>query len=201
MKSPIQIGITGGIGSGKSLVSKIFHCLGIPIYDADSRAKNIMTTDGILISQIKKEFGALSYHADGSLNRSLISESVFNNPDRLAALNKLVHPRVGEDYKNWVNAHNTCPYVLKEAALLFESNSSYDLDKVIVVNAPEDLRIQRVLKRDPQRTEQQVRDIIKNQMKEEEKLKRADFIIVNDEHGMIIPQVLRIHNEILGSGK
>jgi dephospho-CoA kinase len=201
VKSPIQIGITGGIGSGKSLVSKVFHCLGIPVYDADSRAKNIMTTDGILISQIKKEFGALSYHADGSLNRSLIGESVFNNPERLEVLNRLVHPRVGEDYKRWVNAHNTSPYVLKEAALLFESNSFIGLDKIIVVNAPKDLRIQRVLKRDPQRTERQVRDIIKNQMAEEEKVKRADFLIVNDERGMIIPQVLKIHNDILGSEK
>jgi dephospho-CoA kinase len=197
VRSPIQIGITGGIGSGKSLVSNIFHCLGIPVYDADSRAKNIMTTDGILISQIKKEFGALSYDANGALNRSLISGAVFNDPERLDVLNKLVHPRVGEDYRNWVNTHSSLPYLLKEAALLFESNSFNDLDKIIVVNAPENLRIKRVLQRDPQRTEQQVRDIIRNQMPEKEKLKKADFIIMNDEHRMVIPQVLKIHNEIV----
>jgi dephospho-CoA kinase len=197
VKSPIQIGITGGIGSGKSLVSNIFHCLGVPVYDADSRAKNIMTTDGILISQIKKEFGALSYNANGALNRSFISEAVFNNPERLDVLNKLVHPRVGDDYRRWVNAHSGLPYLLKEAALLFESNSFNDLNKIIVVNAPENLRVQRVLQRDPQRTEQQVRDIIRNQMSEEEKLKKADFIIMNNEHRMVIPQVLEIHNEII----
>jgi dephospho-CoA kinase len=197
LKFPIQIGITGGIGSGKSLVSKIFSCLGIPVYDADSRAKNIMTTDGILISQIKKEFGALSYYPDGTLNRSFISEAVFNNAKRLDLLNKLVHPRVAVDYTTWVDAHKNCPYVLKEAALLFESKSFGVLEKIIVVNAPENLRVKRVLKRDPQRTEQQVHDIIKNQMPEEEKLKMADFVLVNDEQTMIIPQVLNIHNRIL----
>src|SRR4051812_48778221 len=100
---PLQIGITGGIGSGKSLVSKIFHVLGVPIYDADSRAKNLMTTDGILVSQIEKEFGVLSYNSDGALNSAHISKLVFNNPDRLNVLNGLVHPRVAEDYKQWVD--------------------------------------------------------------------------------------------------
>jgi dephospho-CoA kinase len=197
----MQIGITGGIGSGKSLVSKIFHCLGIPVYDADSRAKNLMTTDGILISQIKKEFGALSYHEDGTLNRSYISEVVFSNSERLDVLNKLVHPRVAENYFAWVNAHSDSPYLLKEAALLYESNSFKELDKVIVVNSPDTLRIERILKRDPQRSENQVRDIIRSQMPEDEKLKRADFVIRNNESDMVIPQVLEIHNKILGDSE
>jgi dephospho-CoA kinase len=196
VSNPLQIGITGGIGSGKTLVSKIFACLGIPVYDADSHAKELMTTDGILVSQIKKEFGDLSYLSDGTLNRKYLSEVVFNNQERLDVLNKLVHPRVGENYTQWVKRHNKKAYVLKEAALLFETGSYQALDKIIVVHAPEEVRIKRVMHRDG-RAEQQVREIIRKQMSEEEKLKRADFIIHNDESSLIIPQVLALHNLLL----
>lgn len=195
MSNPLQIGITGGIGSGKTLVSKIFACLGIPVYDADSHAKELMTTDGILVSQIKKEFGDLSYLSDGTLNRKYLSEVVFNKHERLDVLNKLVHPRVGENYTQWVKRHNNKAYVLKEAALLFETGSYQALDKIIVVHAPEEVRIKRVIHRDG-RAEQQVREIIRKQMSEEEKLKRADFIIYNDESSLIIPQVLSLHNSL-----
>lgn len=195
MSNPLQIGITGGIGSGKTLVSKIFACLGIPVYDADSHAKELMTTDGILVSQIKKEFGDLSYLSDGTLNRKYLSEVVFNKQERLDVLNKLVHPRVGENYTQWVKRHNNKAYVLKEAALLFETGSYQALDKIIVVHAPEEVRIKRVIHRDG-RAEQQVREIIRKQMSEEEKLKRADFIIYNDESSLIIPQVLSLHNRL-----
>lgn len=195
MSNPLQIGITGGIGSGKTLVSKIFACLGIPIYDADSHAKELMTTDGILVSQIKKEFGDLSYLSDGTLNRKYLGEVVFNKQERLDVLNKLVHPRVGENYTQWVKRHNNKAYVLKEAALLFETGSYQALDKIIVVHAPEEVRIKRVIHRDG-RAEQQVREIIRKQMSEEEKLKRADFIIYNDESSLIIPQVLALHNRL-----
>lgn len=195
MSNPLQIGITGGIGSGKTLVSKIFACLGIPVYDADSHAKELMTTDGILVSQIKKEFGDLSYLNDGTLNRKYLSEVVFNNQEKLDVLNKLVHPRVGENYTQWVKSHSNKMYVLKEAALLFETGSYQALDKIIVVHAPEEVRIKRVMHRDG-RAEQQVREIIRKQMSEEEKLKRADFIIYNDESSLIIPQVLALHNRL-----
>jgi dephospho-CoA kinase len=195
VSNPLQIGITGGIGSGKTLVSKIFACLGIPVYDADSHAKELMTTDGILVSQIKKEFGDLSYLSDGTLNRKYLSEVVFNKQERLDVLNKLVHPRVGENYTQWVKRHNNKAYVLKEAALLFETGSYQALDKIIVVHAPEEVRIKRVIHRDG-RAEQQVREIIRKQMSEEEKLKRADFIIYNDESSLIIPQVLSLHNRL-----
>jgi dephospho-CoA kinase len=195
VSNPLQIGITGGIGSGKTLVSKIFACLGIPVYDADSHAKELMTTDGILVSQIKKEFGDLSYLSDGTLNRKYLSEVVFNKQERLDVLNKLVHPRVGENYTQWVKRHNNKAYVLKEAALLFETGSYQALNKIIVVHAPEEVRIKRVIHRDG-RAEQQVREIIRKQMSEEEKLKRADFIIYNDESSLIIPQVLALHNRL-----
>lgn len=192
MKIPLQIGITGGIGSGKSLVCRIFSLLNVPVYDADSRAKAIMTTDGILVSQITKEFGVLSYRADGALNREYLAQHVFNDPEKLKTLNALVHPRVAVDYEHWMSQQHA-PYVLKEAALLFEAKSNTTLDKVIVVSAPEELRIARVLMRDKHRTGQQVKDIIRNQLSEEEKLKRADYIIMNNESQLLIPQVLELH--------
>ena len=197
MHSPLQIGVTGGIGSGKSLVCKIFHCLGAPVYDADSHAKELMTTDGILVSQIKKEFGELSYNIDGSLNRSYLSSTVFNNTERLKTLNELVHPRVGADYKQWVDQQGDSPYVVKEAALLFESGAHRTMDKVIVVFANEDLRIHRVLKRDNHRTAVQILAIMKNQMPEEEKMKRADYSISNDETTLLIPQVVDLHQRFI----
>lgn len=197
MQAPLQIGITGGIGTGKSLICKIFQVLGVPAYDADSRAKKLMTTDGILIGQIQKEFGTLSYDARGVLNREYLSATVFNDEAKLRKLNELVHPRVGEDYKRWVAVQGNVKYVLKEAALLFESGSYQVLDKVIVVTAPETLRIQRVLSRDPHRSIQQIREIIRSQMKEDEKVKRADYVIVNDEATLLIPQVLQLHLQFI----
>lgn len=193
----LQIGITGGIGSGKSLVCRIFQVLGVPVYDADSRAKIVMTTDGILMENIRKEFGSLSYHPDGTLNRKWLGEQVFKNPEQLAKLNQLVHPRVRIDYENWVANQTFASYVLREAALLFESGSHRQLDKVIVVAAPEALRIQRVLLRDTHRTEDLVRDIIKNQMPEAEKLAQSDYKIINDESQLLIPQVLDLHKRFL----
>lgn len=175
---------------------RIFNLLGVPVYDADSRAKSLMTTDGILVSQIKKEFGVLSYGAEGKLNRAYLAEHVFNDQAKLNTLNSLVHPRVGEDYAQWVT-DQASSYVMKEAALLFEAKSNQSLDKIIVVSAPEEMRINRVLQRDTHRTRQQVIDIIHNQLEESEKLKRADYIILNDESTPLIPQVLDLHKQFL----
>ena len=171
--------------------------MGVSVYDADSHAKRLMTTDGILVSEIKKEFGELSYNSDGSLNRNYLGSTVFNDPERLKTLNKLVHPRVGMHYKQWVDQKKNHPYVLKEAALLFESGVNQSMDKVIVVYANEELRIQRVLKRDSHRNEDQVLAIMENQMSEEEKMKRADFIIRNDETMLLIPQVVELHHRFI----
>ncbi len=197
MPRPFQIGITGGIGSGKSTVCKIFQQLGVPVYDADSHAKKLMTTDGILMSQIKKEFGDLSYNDDGSLNRIFLGNHVFHNQQRLEVLNALVHPRVGVDFDQWVKNHSQHHYVLKEAALLFEANSDRNLDKVIVVTAPEDMRIRRVLTRDSHRTVEQLKAIVEKQMPEHVKQERADYIIVNDESVLVIPQVLQLHAQFI----
>lgn len=191
------MGITGGIGSGKSLVSKIFSQLGVPVYDADSHAKKLMTTDGILVSQIKKEFGDLSYQSDGALNRVYLADHVFNNEDKLKVLNNLVHPRVAVDYAKWVDEHREHPYLLKEAALLFEAGSNKALDSIIVVSAPEALRISRVQARDKHRTVEQIKAIVEKQMPESEKLKHADHIVVNDETRLVIPQVLALHRNFM----
>lgn len=197
MHKPLQVGITGGIGSGKSLVCKIFNALGVPSYDADSRAKMVMTTDGILVEAIKKEFGVLSYDARGTLNRQHLANTVFNQPDKLKRLNELVHPRVALDYQQWIQSQANVKYVLKEAALLFESGSYQTLNKIIVVTAPETLRVQRVLFRDPHRSAEQTKEIIRNQMAEVEKIKRADYVITNDETTLLIPQVLKLHTQFL----
>jgi dephospho-CoA kinase len=194
---PLQIGITGGIGSGKSLVCKIFSCLGVPVYDADSRAKSIMTTDGIVIEQIKTEFGSLSYNSDGTLNRSYLSQTVFNDAAKLKKLNELVHPQVALDGQQWVTTHCDQTYVLREAALLFESGSYQMMNKIVVVTAPETLRVTRVLMRDSHRTAEDVVKIIRNQMDEKEKISRADFVLVNDEAELLVPQVIKLHYHFL----
>jgi dephospho-CoA kinase len=193
METPLQVGITGGIGSGKSLICKIFGVLGVPVYDADYRAKNLMTTDGILIDQIKKEFGSLSYNEKGALNREYLSAAVFSEPARLEKLNSFVHPRVEVDYNQWVSANNRSKYVLKEAALLFEAGSYLKLDQIILVTAPQEIRIARVLVRDVHRTKEDIVKILKNQMPEAEKELKANFIIRNDESELIVPQVLKLH--------
>ena len=197
MKRPLQIGITGGIGSGKSLVCKIFQQLGVPVYDADSHAKALMTTDGILVSQIKKEFGDLSYNGDGTLNRSWLGSHVFSDARKLQTLEELVHPRIALHYEQWVNSQIGEPYILKEAALLFESGSFKLLHRIIVVSASENIRRERVLKRDPHRTVEQFAAIVEKQLPEDEKLKRADYIIINDDSALVIPQVLKLHEEFV----
>jgi dephospho-CoA kinase len=197
LKKPLRIGITGGIGSGKSLICKIFASLQIPVYDADLMARNLMTSDLVLINQIKKEFGDSSYQLDGSLNREYLSKKVFNDASKLKKLNQLVHPRVGVDSENWIERNKAYPYVVKEAALLFESGANKSLDKIIVVTAPEPLRVQRVLNRDKSRTEEEVIKIIRSQMDEEEKIKMADFIIRNDETELVVPQVLKLHERFI----
>lgn len=201
MIHPLQVGITGGIGAGKSLVSKIFQCLGVPVYDADSRAKGIMATDLELVALIKSEFGASSYQLDGTLNREFLAKATFGNPQRLDKLNSLVHPRVAADHGEWVKKQQHHPYLLREAALLYEAGVYTSIDKMIVVTAPLDVRIQRVLRRDGHRTEQDIRAIIKRQWPEEEKIKRADFIIYNDDSQMVIPQVLSLHHELVSLGQ
>lgn len=194
-KKGFDIGITGGIGAGKTIVSSIFKNLGIPVYNADERAKHLMNHDQKLIQDITRNFGPDTFR-DGKLNRSYLADHVFDNKEKLEQLNQFVHPVVREDYRQWRKQFEDNPYTLKEAALLFETGSYHELDQTILVFAPLPLRIQRVLLRDIHRTKSDVEKIIKNQLAEEEKKNLADHIIYNDDTKMVIPQVLRIHQHL-----
>lgn len=187
-----MVGVTGGIGSGKSTVCQVFSILGIPIYSADERAKWLMTNDSGLKKELVSKFGESSYLPDGTLNRAFLAETVFSDPEKVATINSLVHPAVGRDFAQWAEAQKS-PYVIKEAALLFETGSADQLDVVINVSSPLKIRMARVLLRDPHRSEEQVNHIINQQMPDEEKNEKADFVIKNSENKMVIPQVLEIH--------
>ncbi len=193
-----KVGITGGIGSGKTTVCKIFETLGIPIYYADDRAKWLMVNSPALQTGIINLFGKESYDEEGQLNRAYIGGIAFKHPKKLQKLNALVHPAVFVDGENWQQEQLALqfPYTLKEAALLYESGSHKFLDKMIVVTAPEELRIERVMKRDGLDKEA-VQDRIARQMPEAEKVAQADYIITNDGQQLLIPQVLEIHQQLL----
>jgi dephospho-CoA kinase len=193
---PLLVGLTGGIGSGKTTIAKIFAILGIPIYYADERAKWLMAFDEELKQEILTHVGPESYSEDGSLNRGYLAGTVFSDEEKVKTINSLVHPAVKKDFEKWVGQQNS-PYVLKEAALLFETGSYKDLDKTINVSAPLKIRVTRVLMRDLHRTEKQVNDIIDKQIPDEEKNNRADYVIKNAENKLLIPQVLKIHSELL----
>lgn len=192
----LRIGITGGMGAGKSTVCKIFEQIGVPIYDADSRAKWLMHNEPELKKEIKNNFGWDSYNRKDELNREYLAKVVFNNHEKLELLNKLVHPAVKQDYEQWTIQHREKPYSLKEAALLFESNSYKNLHKVIVVTCPIEMRIERITKRDHVKKE----DILKriqNQSTDKQRLSRADYVIYNDGNRSLIEQALKIHHQIL----
>lgn len=193
----LKIGITGGIGSGKTTVCKVFETLGIPVFYADTVAKQIMSTDAILINGIKVAFGEASYFEDGKLHNKHIADIVFNNPKQLEKLNALVHPAVFRAFNEWdANLPKDTPYSLKEAALLFESGSYQMCNKIILVTSPHALKIERVTKRD-QVTETQVLNRMDKQFSDKQKLKIADFVIENDETQSIILQVLALHEQFL----
>jgi len=201
MNHPLQVGVTGGIGSGKSWICRIFACLGAPVYDADSHARTLMTTDLVLMDHIRSAFGDLSYSSDGVLNRSFLAETVFGHASQREVLNAIVHPRVALDYSDWVKAHRASPYVIKEAALLVESGSANALDVLIVVAAPAALRLKRVLARDPHRDAAAVTRIMDSQLPEHEKMELADNIIHNDESSLVVPQVLELHERFIARVK
>lgn len=187
--------MTGGIGAGKSIVCQVFAVLGIPVYDADSRAKWLMDHDPALRAAIIRIFGDEAY-TDGKLNRVFIGKKAFHQPALLTELNGAVHPAVGRDYKSWLSDQST-PYTIKEAALLFETGSFRELDRIIVVSAPGEIRTHRVLSRDPHRNESDVKAIMEKQWPEEKKVEKADFRIVNDDRQLVVPQVLKIHEDLI----
>ena len=184
-----KIGLTGGIGSGKSTVASIFRTLGIPVFDADKRGRQIMETDVTVMKAVTDQFGPNAYN-NGKLNRAYIANIVFNDTYQLEQLNTITHPATIAAFDGWA-AHQTAPYVIKEAALLFEAGSTGGLDAIIGVTAPNALRIQRVMQRDKisrdmvlQRMDKQIIDTIK--------MRLCDYIITNDEQQLLIPQIVAI---------
>ena len=194
----LKIGVTGGIGSGKSIVSSIFKVLGIPVFDADAQAKNIMQTDDELKAAVIDLFGDASYH-QGQLNRKYIAEIVFKDPAQLEKLNALVHPATIRAGEEWA-AKQKSPYTIKEAALFFESGSAEGMDYIIGVYAPQHIRINRVMQRDGVSREE-VLDRMKRQIQEEVKMRLCDFVIVNDDQRLLIPQVLQLHQQFMHESK
>ena len=190
----LKIGLTGGIGSGKTTVAQIFEALSVPVYYADQAAKDLMNQDPELKKKIISAFGPATYK-DGILDRSYLGTMVFADAEKLAVLNSFVHPATLRDAAEWMKNQKT-PYAIKEAALIFETGLESFLDYVIGVTAPEALRIDRVMMRD-QTSAENVLKRIRQQMDESEKMSRCDFVIVNDDSQAILPQVLHIHEMLL----
>jgi len=190
----LRVGITGGIGSGKSTVAKVFEVLGIPVYYADDAAKRLMNEDEDLKKNLRLNFGEDVY-TNGILNRPYLSSIVFNNPEKLQLLNSIVHPVTIADAANWMK-QQIAPYTIKEAALIFESGSQEGLDKVIGVYAPAPLRILRAMKRD-NISKEEVLARMNKQIDEEIKMRLCDYVIKNDEQEMVLPQVLELHKQLL----
>jgi dephospho-CoA kinase len=189
----LKIGITGSIGAGKSTVAGIFKVLGVPVFDADATAKNILNTDSVLREQIAATFGSETYK-NGLLDKKYLATLVFNKPDQLAKLNALVHPATIEAANIWAKhcEEQGSPYILKEAALLFEAGTNVGLDFIIGVTAPVEMRIARVMERDHV-TREEVLKRMQHQLDDIEKMKRCNFVIDNNEVSLVIPQVLALH--------
>ena len=190
------VGLTGGIGSGKTTVAKAFEALGIPIYIADIEAKALMNSSKEIYRELTTLLGEAAYK-DGVLNRVYIADRIFKDKALLEQMNAIVHPRVAEHFKTWLAAQ-TAPYVIKEVAILFENGSYQSCDLIITVTAPIEVRIERVMARD-QANEGKVRSIMANQWSDEEKIKRSDFVIENIDLKATTNQVHKIHTEILNN--
>lgn len=194
----IRIGITGNIGSGKSTVTKVFAAFGIPVYYADLHASQLMNSNAVIKNELIQLFGKEIYFESGLLNKQMLGELIFTNDVSRRNVNAIVHPIVAQHFEEWFS-YQDAPYVLKEAALLFESSSNLLLDRVICVTAPFEMRIERVMLRD-NRSRDQIIAIESKQMSEAEKIKKSDYIIFNNNSQPVIPQVLNIHQKIISRG-
>jgi dephospho-CoA kinase len=191
----LKIGLTGGIGSGKSTVCKVFEALTVPVYHADEKAKALINVNPDLKKSIVSEFGPESFNNQG-YNTAFIGRLVFNKKELLNTLNRIVHPFVAEDFILWCQANKNYPYTLQETAILFESGAAALMDYSIVVDAPESLRIKRVIDRD-RSSKEEVQARISNQWPAEKIRSLADWVIENDDKNLVLPQILKIHNNIL----
>jgi len=189
----IKIGLTGGIGSGKSLARSIFEKLGVPTYDADFEAKELINREKSVISKIKETFGNNIYLENGTIDKKQLSSLIFQDKSKLKAINSIVHPAVKSHFESWCLLNSSAPYIIKEAAILFESGAYKEMDKIVTVVAPEELRIKRVMSRD-NASEEQIKNRIKNQMSDEEKIIRSNYVVNNDEESLLLPQIIKIHN-------
>ncbi len=191
----LKVGLTGSIGSGKTVISKVFHLLGVPVYSADIEAKKRLFDEKVK-NEIKRYFGQTVFNGQDEVDRILLANKVFNDPSLLKRLNSIIHPYVKRHFFEWVKKHSAIPYIIHEAAILFESGFYSEFERIITVTAPIELRLNRVIKRDGVGRDK-VLSRIGNQWTDENKIKRADYIIYNDEINMVLPQVLRIHKELL----
>ncbi len=194
----LKIGLTGGIGSGKSIVAKAFEMLGIPVYVSDVEAKRLMNTNEIVQKQLIVRFGEDVYESNGTLNRKRLADIIFNDSKALKDINSIVHPAVRKDFKLWCDKHASLSYVIQESAILFDTGLYRNFDKIITVSAEEEIRIQRVLKRDSSVLEL-VQKRIANQLPDEERIQKSDFVIYNNDE-LILPQVVLIDREIRSIG-
>jgi len=192
-----KIGLTGGIGTGKTYVSEIFERLNIPVFNSDICAKQCLSNDKALIKKLKKEFGNAIYDGD-LLQKEVLSNIVFNDSDSLEKLNRSIHPLVHEKFKSWCDLQEEIPFIIKEAAILFESGSHLDLDAIICVSCPEEIRIKRIKQRDNISTEL-IQKKINSQIAQDKKEEMSDFIIINDEKELLIPQIIEIINQLKNS--
>ena len=189
----LSVGITGGIGSGKSIVCEVFRIMKIPVYVADERARSLMETYGPLREKLRKILGEDVFKPDGKPNRAAIASRVFNDAHLLDKLNAAVHPVVMEEFRKWSDARQEAPYVLLESAILLESGLRKDVDVLIMVEAPEPLRVERIRKRD-NRNEEEIKSIMARQWSSGQKSPLIDYHIINDDKEAVIPQILRIDN-------
>lgn len=192
----LKIGITGGIGSGKTTICNIFKNLGVSIFNSDEHGRDLLNSDKQVKKQIVKLFGKDMYMSDGKIDRPRLAAVIFSDPNAMEKVTEIIHPKVQERFKKWCIKHEREPYILKEAAILFESGHYHDLDKIINVFAPKEDRIQRVMERDGV-IEEEVKKRMRFQYSDEERNKLADFIIMNEDRNELLPQIMELHEIFL----
>jgi len=196
---PIKVGITGGIGSGKSTVCEVFKLLGVPVFEADVVAKQLQNTNQKIKNGLISLFGEDIYTPEGLVDRKKLADIIFNSDFQIAKINELIHPVVKEEFENWLKKQNSA-YIIHEAAILFESGFYKIMDYTILVSAPEEQRIERVMKRDSV-SKEIVLQRIKKQWSEEEKQKLASIVVHNDNKNLVIPEIIKIDKNLKGYGE
>jgi dephospho-CoA kinase len=187
----LKVAITGGIGSGKSIVCRVFQHLGVPVFFSDKEAKELVNRDPLIRSRLISHFGNDIYLDEG-INRKLMASIIFNDPLALQTMNSIVHPVLKQKFYQWTRLQKGCKYVIMEVAILFESKSEKEFDKIITVYAPEDLKIKRSMHRD-NCTADEIKERMNNQYDDHFKMQHSDFVIVNDDSTLVLPQILKIH--------